>query len=158
MLNGPYSPLYGNRARLFDVLANEAAPGRTFALHTTDEVIPLTVNYLKAPEHVIGVITESGKLGTYSFWEKETIRPRRLGLQIEYYDYTTKDGHLELHSTPDSRAAKEVLRILFDDLIPNELQAPLPPEYQAAQNNAQADFWSYVKKANISALLTAIVD
>lgn len=158
MLNGPYSPLYDKRARLFDILANPDAPGRSFALHTTDEVIPVTVNYLKAPEHVIGVITESGKLGTYAFWEKETITPRRLDLQVEYYDYTTKDGHLELHSTPDSPAAKDLLRILFDDLIPNELQAPLPPEYQSAQTQAQADFWSYVKKANIASLLTAIVD
>jgi hypothetical protein len=42
---------------LLPILSNPAAAGRTYALHSTDEVIPDSFNYLDAPLHVIGLIT-----------------------------------------------------------------------------------------------------
>lgn len=158
MTAGRWSQIYGTRAKLFDILGDRAAPGRTYALHTNDEVIPKSMNYLKAPEHVIGVIDGSGKLGTYALWKEGTSTPERLGLETEYYDYTAPDGELELNNTPDIPAALELRRVLFDQLIGTELQAPLPEEYATAQANALAAYWRYVKLANLSNLVSLVVD
>jgi uncharacterized sulfatase len=158
MESDEWAPVYGNRAKLFDILKDPSAPGRQYALHTTDEVIPETNNYLRAPEHTIGVVAEAGKLGTYAFWKEGTSDPETLGLEVEYYDYTVPNGYLELQNTPDSPAALELRRMLFDQLIETELQAPLPEQYQAAQANALAAYWKYVKLANISGFITSVVD
>jgi len=45
-----------------------------------------------------------------------------------------------------------------NDIIPNELRAPLPEAYQAAQQSAAQAFIQFVVAANVSSILTAIVD
>src|SRR5229473_1761430 len=68
----------------------------------------------------------------------------RLFKITEYYDYTTEGGRLELDSTPDSEAAKAVVARLNDEVIPDELRAPLPASYVEAQEKALRKYWGYV--------------
>ncbi len=151
MQEEPYRALYGKRARLFDILRDPKAPGRKYALYTTDEAFPAGQNYLKAPFHVIGVVTETGKLGTYAFWAPRTDggEPVKAGLEVTYFDYTSADGTLEMTSAPDSPAARELLHTLMAELLPHELQAPLPETYHAAQQSALDAYWKYVKVADV---------
>ena len=66
--NSDYAQMYGRRANLFRVLSDPAAPRRTHVARATDEVVPITLNYLRAPEHVLGLRIPNGKLGPYRYW------------------------------------------------------------------------------------------
>jgi uncharacterized sulfatase len=153
--NADYGQMYGRRANLFDVLRNPAAPGRPHVVHATDEVIPITLNYLRAPEHVVGLRTPGGKLGLYQFWKAGTVEAVTEGQEVEYYDYATEGGKLETEMSPPPAA---LLRQLVTDIVPNELRAPLPPAYREAQQSAEQAYIRYVEAANVSTILTAIVD
>ena len=158
-MNGKeWGSFYGSRAKLFDMLSNPDAPGRTYALHTTDEVIATNMNYLHAPEHVVAVINASGKFGVYGRWAEGTDQLQPEGLEFEYYDYTQPDGTQEMNSDPSAEGAHELRRVLFEELIPNELNAPLPREYRKAQDGALTAYWKYVKLANISGVITSLID
>jgi len=146
-----YDALYGTRTSMLDMLKDASAPGRAYALYTTDEAFPVGENPDHAPWHVIGVVTPQGKLGTFAFWDPKDNggQPLQAGLQVQYFDYATKDGRLELSSTADSPAAQALLRTLMDELLPNELQRPLPSEYQNAQQTALNGFWQFVKVSDL---------
>ena len=153
-----WGSLYGSRAKLFDMLSDPEAPGRTYALHTTDEVIATNMNYLHAPEHVIAVISATGKFGAYGRWAEDTDKLQPETLEFEFYDYTQPDGMQEMSSDPTAEGARALRRVLFEELIPDELNAPLPGEYQDAQAKALAAYWKYVKLANISGVITSLID
>jgi arylsulfatase A-like enzyme len=159
MDDGDYAPLYGRRARLYDILQNPAFPGRKYALHATDEPTNVSWNYLNAPSHVVGLITDSGKLGAYSFWDAQTdgSTPLPQGQEVEYYDYKTPGGLAETHNTPDQPKAQELLKLLLTDLIPNELQAPLPAQYQQAQQTALQQYWTYVLNSDKQTITTGLI-
>jgi arylsulfatase A-like enzyme len=158
MADGPYAALYSARARLYDMLRDPAAPGRRVALHATDEPINIGWNYLNAPPHVVGAITADGKLGTYAFWnpKQDAAMPLPSGLEVEYYDYATAAGRAETHSTPDHPDAQVLLQALLNNLIPNELQAPLPAAYADAQATALDQYWQYVKNADKQTLIAGL--
>ncbi|WP_147040939.1 sulfatase-like hydrolase/transferase [Skermanella aerolata] len=138
--------LYGSRANLFGILSDPAAPGRGYALHTTDELYANLDDYWLAPEHVVGIVTETGKLGTYSFWKRNDVTPQPEGMEYEYYSYLTERGKLELDSHPDSPEAEVLKKLLLDKLVPDELQKPLPLEYAEAQHDARTSYWNYVER------------
>ncbi|MGA9997565.1 MAG: sulfatase-like hydrolase/transferase [Pyrinomonadaceae bacterium] len=166
-MHGDYQQLYGNRCDLLSILKEQDAPGRSYVLHSTDEFVTSKTNYLDAPMHVIGMITmdEQGhkqKLGMYTTWEEyapgqsqaivrndatdETIT------QLEYYDHSTEDGANETSSTPNSQQAQEAMNQLWGSypgspsLMRDELQAPLPSQYQAAQQRAYQQLCTYMNK------------
>jgi hypothetical protein len=56
-------------------------------------------------------------------------------------------------NTADSPAAKELLHTLMTELLPHELQAPLPERYRDAQQSALDDYWTYVKEANLQTII-----
>jgi len=153
--NPAYEQMYGRRANLLRVLRDPAAPGRVHVVHATDEVIPITLNYLRAPEHVVGLRTAEGKLGLYQFWKAGTVEAVPDGQEVEYYDYASERGRLETEMSP---APPALVERLVTDIIPNELRAPLPEAYQDAQQSAAQAFIKYVDAANVSSILTAIVD
>ena len=153
--NSDYKQMYGQRADLFAVLGNPAAPGRANVVHATDEVVPTTLNYLHAPEHVVGLRNAGGKLGLYRFWKPGTVDAVAEGQEVEYYDYATEGGRLE---TEMSTPPMALLQKLVNEIIPNELRAPLPEAYQDAQQSAAQAFVKYVDAANAASILTAIVD
>ncbi|HSY52176.1 MAG TPA: sulfatase-like hydrolase/transferase [Thermoanaerobaculia bacterium] len=142
-MNDDYRQMYGHRLDLAAILHDACAPGRPYAIYSSDEhFIPAAVNYLNAPEHVVGLAFPEGKLAVYAHWVPETEWP--LFKITEYYDYATEDGRLELASTPDCDAAKAAVARLNDEVIPNELRAPLPAAYVEAQKTALRKYWGYV--------------
>jgi uncharacterized sulfatase len=146
MQGNKYEELYGHgkRGDLLSLLGTPTAPGRTYALHTTDEFVPKTYNFNSAPLHVIGLIqanpdgTNKRKLGVYTTWApytssqaKATVinpmaqTPIMIG-NMEFYN--AADEVLEINSTPGSSEAQTANLLLFGTLLGSELQATLPTQ------------------------------
>jgi uncharacterized sulfatase len=47
-------------------------------------------------------------------------------VQLEFYDYSTRAGQLELNSNPNDPRAQQGYEALINNYLPNELAAPLP--------------------------------
>ncbi|MCC8402286.1 hypothetical protein LJ655_10340 [Paraburkholderia sp. MMS20-SJTN17] len=131
------------------MLKSESAAGRPYVTFTTDETLPESYipNPPSTPTHIIGVRTQANKLGTYSFWapESTTISGQS---QLEYYDYGTTAGQLELDNRHRDPAAQVLYQQLLTDILPNELRAPLPGSLVAAQTLAEARYVAYVRLIN----------
>lgn len=137
-MQGELRRMYGHRLDLVPLLRNPRAAGRDHLLFATDETPPAAINYLHAPYHILGVQTHEAKLFTYSHWAPGTARPVSRGMEIEFYNYATSAGRAELHSTPEDPHAKALLRRLFGQYVPQEMQAPLPtPALRMAAQRAQ---------------------
>jgi uncharacterized sulfatase len=142
-MNDDYRQMYGHRLDLARILRDAGAAGRPYAVYSSDEhFIPAAVNYLQAPEHVVGLAFPEGKLAVYAHWFPETEHP--LFKITEYYDYATEDGRLELASTAGSEIAKAAVELLNKEVIPNELRAPLPLCYLIPQKKALLKYWEWV--------------
>lgn len=166
--NPNYEQMYGSRLDLLSILRDANAPGSHHVLHTTDEFIPSGVNFLEAPLHVIGTIFQDQegnkqKLGMYTLWGHSTLEQSKAVVvkdedknitQPEYYDHSTTGGAQELESTPTSEKAQSALARYWGNypngpsLILDELQAPLPPAYQEAQQEAYRRLQAYMKTLN----------
>jgi arylsulfatase A-like enzyme len=166
--NADYQQLYQTRCDLLNILRDADAPGRQYVLHTTDEFVPSTVNYLDAPMHVIGTIfkDEEGnkqKLGIYTTWAKfagehsHAVVNKNIRTQIEYYDHSTEGGAREMHNTPHSEKAQEAIERYWGNypdgsgLVLEELQATLPVAYQEAQQTAYRQLRQYMLILDVSA-------
>lgn len=115
-------------------------------LLVTDEVAPGFYNFNQSPGHIIGMRTADAKLGTYAFWVDNTDEIDTVnGLEIEYYDYSTEEGRLELNSHPSAPQAIAMKRQLFAEVVPNELRAPLPHPLRAAQDLSRRAYLAYAK-------------
>lgn len=139
---------YATRHNMIPMLRSAAAPGRDYVLLVTDEAPPDVYLYNDAPTHVIGVRTEAGKLGVYANWIKGTTQIDPNSLETEYYDYGTARGRLELDTTPNSPAAKALQRKLFNDILPNELRAPIAADLRAAQRRSERAYVRYAAERN----------
>jgi len=131
-LSGDLKTMYGERHDMLAMLRSPDAPGRAFALHTCDEDASPEFNYLQAPWHVSGMVTLKGKLAVYSNWRGDTVEIDTAGQEFEYYDYATEEGRLELANTASSAAAMAARSVMSEQLIPEELRAPLPGTYRTA--------------------------
>jgi uncharacterized sulfatase len=137
-MTGYLPEIYGSRLDMISMLKSASAPGRPYLLHATDEVSPDFFNWLNAPGHVLGIRTEAGKLGVYSDWFPATSVINQSSAQFEYYDYSTESGRLELDNTvQDNRRARILYRRLLREIIPNELQKPLPPPLRFEQEKSK---------------------
>jgi uncharacterized sulfatase len=165
-LTGAYAEMWGGdlRANLYAMLQNPKAPGRQFVVYSTDEFFAVTQNYLHAPQHVIGLLTEqgvannpnAGKLGFYHHWIENTtdLNPARK-TELEYYNYATNDGLIEKESTPSSSQAGNAKNYLFETAIPQQLKRPLPKQYEQAQATALRQYWEFVRRADVQSVSTA---
>ena len=136
-MKGDLKALYGTRHDLLPMLKSAKAPGRKYVVHSCDEVITPTGNFLSAPWHVTGLITPRGKLGLYSFWDAGTATLNVESQQTEYYDYSTEGGRLEIENTANSAAARRANRLLQTTLIPTQLRRPMPPRYVPVEMDAR---------------------
>jgi arylsulfatase A-like enzyme len=134
-----------NRLDLTALLTDASAPGRTWALHATDEdgfeFGPRLFPFLQdAPFHVLGLVTEDAKIGVYSDWADDSDEILTVGQEVEFYDYTTEEGRLELVNTasPENPRFTELYRALMTDAVPNELRAPLPADLEEARQETMA--------------------
>ena len=125
--------IYGSRHDMISMLASSKAPGRPYVLHATDEIAPAYFNFNQSPTHVLGLRTPEYKLGLYAEWVRgsSTIDPNTV--QLEFYDYATQGGRMELTNTPSDPRALATARELATNIIPNELQAPLPRNLRLEQ-------------------------
>jgi uncharacterized sulfatase len=69
-------------------------------------------------------------------------------MELEFYDYSTSEGRAETHSTPGSPEAKQLLDLLFNQYVPQQMEAPLPLSLRLPQQVARASYLAYVAKAN----------
>lgn len=143
--NDPDLAYLANRHDLVSIMQDPDAPGRDHALHTTDEdgfeYGPLMFPFLEnAPFHVLGAITEDAKLGVYTHWAADSDEILPDDQEFEFYDYTTDEGRLELANTAgdDNPKFTALYDKLMNDLLPNEIRAPLPEPLETARNEAMA--------------------
>lgn len=135
--------IYGQRLDMIPMLKSAGAAGRPYVLFATDEIQPGYLNYLNAPTHVLGLRTAETKLGAYADWIPASSTINQRSAELEFYDYSTTDGQLELANRPNDPRATAIFQELLNNIIPNELQQLLPPPYRAAQLASKARHLAY---------------
>ncbi|HTW85595.1 MAG TPA: sulfatase-like hydrolase/transferase [Candidatus Sulfotelmatobacter sp.] len=148
---GEYRELYGRRLDLLAVLRDPQARGRAFAAYTCDEhFLPPVLNATQAPEHVTALMFPHGKQTAYSHWIPGTATP--VPTEFFYYDRETKEGALELESSPSPFSAPEIMKMMLD-----EVRAPLPARYRGAQAKALHAYWKAVIGIDLAAALSVVL-
>ena len=145
-MKGPLAEIYGDRHDMISMLKSADAPGRPYVLYATDEIVPDYYNFNRAPTHVLGMRTEETKLGVYSDWIPLTSQIIPDSVDLEYYDYRTEQGRLELDNiakTTGRVRAQAAYEKLVNEILPNELQKPLPPPLRAAQEASKEAHLAY---------------
>jgi arylsulfatase A-like enzyme len=149
-----YAHLAG-RHDVAKMLTNPRAPGRAMVLHATDEILsefaiePYAVN---APLHVVAIRTPSAKYAVYSDWKPKTNIVTRSGQEHELYDYSTRDGTLELDNRAGRSSLEHGLDARLASAIRSELREPVPTRLRAAHNDGYADYYA---TATTTALVAA---
>jgi hypothetical protein len=128
---------------MIPMLKSATAAGRPYVLFATDEISPGYYNYLNAPTHILGLRTAETKLGAYADWIPLSSTINQSSKELEFYDYSTTDGQLELDNKPDDPRAAATFQDLLHNIIPNEMQQPLPPPYRAEQLASKAAHMAY---------------
>jgi arylsulfatase A-like enzyme len=145
---GDLAAIYGKRLNLLPMLQSASAPGRPYVVFADDDPGAQLYNFNTSPAHIIGLRTPVAKLGVYADWVPGTTRISPSNLELEYYDYTTPGGLLETDNRKDDPAAIPLLVALLTDVLPNELQAPLPAGFVPAQTTAKTEYLGYVDLLN----------
>ena len=123
---------------MISMLKSADAPGRDYVLYATDEIIPDFYNFDIAPTHILGVRTQDTKLGLYARWIPLTSRIVNPSIELEFYDYSTSRGKLELDNTADTDSrVPGMVQELLNNIIPNQLQQPLPGKLRLQQEGAK---------------------
>jgi arylsulfatase A-like enzyme len=138
-----------NRADIAGICVNPKTPGRPYVAYATDEpgtaaLVPDAQSLAPAPNHIMGIRTPGGKYAQYAFWKDGTLTVDTQHLiQYEAYDYRTKGGRSEMDNvyrakrmSRENTAFVRRMEALLDRAIETEIQAPVPPALQAAQDAA----------------------
>jgi arylsulfatase A-like enzyme len=143
-MTGNLARIYRDRHDMISMLKSANAPGRPYVLYATDEIIPDFYNFNRAPLHVLGLRTEDAKLGLYARWVPLTSHITQPSIELEFYDYSTTNGKLELDNTAgtDSRVNGMVQRLL-NDIVPNELQERLSGRLRLQQEASKIVHLAY---------------
>ena len=147
-IRGDLRRIYGERLDVVRVLRNARARGRTHVLFATDEIVPAALNYDRSPTHILAVRTPLLKLVTYSRWARGTTRPIRSSLLTEFYDYRFATGRAETRSRPDDPTIPALLRRLFDQWVPQQMEAPLPRRLRPAVARARVGYLAFQAAAD----------
>lgn len=142
-MTGDLAEIYGNRHDMISMLKSPRAPGRPYVLYATDETTPNYFNFNAAPTHVLGLRTEDSKLGVYADWVPLTSDIIRRSIELEFYEYSTSRGQLELDSRPDAPSVKRRVEELLNNIVPNELQQKLPGSLGVEQQRAKIAHLAY---------------
>jgi hypothetical protein len=155
---GQLRKIYGERLNLVELLGNPNSSGRDHILFSTDEIVPIVFNYLHAPTHVLAVRTQEAKLVTYTHWFPGTTRPIPASLRLEYYDYGTPEGRAETRSHPHDPRAKAMAGKLFNQYVPQQMEAPLPPPLKKTVARARASYVRFEAQFNVLNLIKLLQD
>jgi len=132
------------------ILQNPRAPGRDYILHTCDEwsPIPLMTRVGVAQNHIVGLFTADAKLGVYSDWQPDATVIVPDTQQFELYDYSTPAGRAETDNIAESNPVLlgKMRDRLIKDVIPTELNAPLPPGMTEARDRGLATYFDLFHK------------
>ena len=151
-----YSPLAA-RADLLAIARDPSAPGRSWALHATDEVVTefaLAPYAADAPLHVTGIVTPTHKYATYSHWRPGTLEPIAATQERELYDFTVFSGRLEVDNEAGHHPHEERLNALLERASATELHAPLPAALTSTQRGAIAGYHTLAQQERILATST----
>ena len=138
------------RHDIAQMLSDPTAPGRAMAPHATDEIVsefaiePYAAN---APLHVVAIRTPTAKYAVYSNWKPKTNTVQSAGQERELYDYSSRDGMMELDNVAGASHLEPALDAQLESAVRNELREPLPPSLQAAQRDGYADYYLLAKTA-----------
>jgi arylsulfatase A-like enzyme len=139
-MTGRLAEIYGDRHDMISMLKSADAPGRPYVLYATDEIVPdaVDVNFNGSPTHILGLRTEDTKLGVYSKWVPLTSNMIPSSKELEFYDYSTTNGQLELDNlaftSPADPRIQKMAQLLLNEIVPNELQEKLPGALGVAQD------------------------
>ena len=106
-------------------------------------------NYLHAPRHVLAVRTNEAKLVTYTHWFPGTTRPIPRSMQLEFYDYATSEGRAETRSHPHDPRATALAHKLFNQYVPEQMEAPLPFSLKKTVATARVSYIAYEALFNV---------
>lgn len=144
-MTGKYAQIYGNRHDMIPMLKSASAPGRPYTLLVTDELTLGNYIFNEAPLHIVGLRTKNEKLVTYANWHSLTSRIDLKSLELEFYDYKTEGGRLELDNNPKDGRVPPLLKQLHGDIVPNELRARLPGILNYAQARAEQQYLEFAQ-------------
>ena len=142
--SGDLADIYGERLDLTKVLRSNRERGRRALVMATDEVVPIEFNFNKSPRYILGLRTPTSKLGLYSDWLPGTATIDPKTIELEYYDYATERGRLELDNTPDDPRAKVLAQQLLQKYVPTAMEAPLPGALKGVSALAKDQFLAFV--------------
>ena len=134
---------YASRHDMIPMLRSAGSAGRPYVLLVDDEQVPNIYNFNDAPSHIIGLRTPHGKLGVYAKWLKGTTKIDRASIETEFYGYETEGGRAETDNTPDHPEAIKLRQALLDEIIPNELQAPIAARLRGPQHYSERAYLRY---------------
>jgi uncharacterized sulfatase len=137
------SAIYGQRHDMVSMLKSKDAPGRPYVLLATDEVVPNVYNPTRAPTHVLGFRTDEYKFGISAPWLPLTSDIDLTQKQLEFYDYSTTRGQMELDNSLSDPRVQPTLTALVTNIIPHELQQTLPGTLAAEQAVSKARHLAY---------------
>ena len=146
-----YSHIAG-RLELAPILADPTAPGRPYVFHASDEIVTEFATELyaaHAPLHIIAVRTPQAKYAIYSNWSVNGTEPLLDHQERELYEYSTRDGRLELHNSAGESSHEELLNAILVSTFTNELRAPLPQRLLAARAAGFHDYLFTAKEAAV---------
>jgi uncharacterized sulfatase len=143
-MKGDLASIYSRRLDLTTLLRSNRAKGRDAVVMATDEVVPKYYNFNGSPRYILALRTERAKLGVYADWRAGTAVIDPDTVELEFYDYATEDGRLELDNQPDHPQARRMLRDLFTRYVPQEMEQPLPGALRAVSELAKRQFIAYV--------------
>jgi arylsulfatase A-like enzyme len=135
------------RHDLAKICSDPQAAGRAWVVHATDEAVtefaaePYAAD---AARHMVALRTARGKLALYTNWRPGTIEPEPAGQEVEFYDYSSPEGRLELSSQLGAPSAleEELWSTLEQEAIPLELRAPLPSRLHAAHRQGMDQYFT----------------
>ena len=143
-MKGDLRRIYGERLDMISMLQSADAPGRPYVLYATDEIMPNYFNFNAAPTHVLGLRTDDTKLGLYAKWVPFTSEIISSSKELEFYDYTTTLGKLELDNTASTDPrVKGMEDELLHNIIPHQLQQPLPGRLRLQQEKSKVAHLAY---------------
>ncbi|MFJ4653624.1 sulfatase-like hydrolase/transferase [Nocardia sp. NPDC088792] len=139
---------YTHLAGRHDIAAisrDPGAPGRPWIIHTTDEhsIEEAAVRFNHdAPGHLVAIRTADAKFVRYSHWVQGSSQiDAAQDEEYELYDYSTRDGALELDNTAATGGAlRDTMNRLHDHAVESELHEPLPGYLQQAQDEGWANY------------------
>jgi arylsulfatase A-like enzyme len=142
-ISGDLIEPYARRHDMIPMLRSSQAAGRPYVLLVDDEQVPKIYNFNGCPTHIIGIRTAESKFGVYANWVQGTTQINPANIELEFYDYSTERGRLEIDSTPGDSRVPALREALLTDILRNELRAPIAPAWRGAQHYSERAYLRY---------------